>query len=103
VIISGGEKTQPAEVEAILRATGEFDDVAVVGIPDTEWGEVVVAAFPASRQPDLAKIEALVRDKLAAHKRPKRYQAVVAWPVTSAGKVHRAELKQLLVGLAGGT
>ena len=102
VIISGGEKIQPAEVEAVLRATGEFDDVVVVGVPDVEWGEVVAAVFPAARQPALAKIEALLGDKLAAHKRPKRYVPIAHWPVTAAGKVNRVELVQRIQADAAG-
>ncbi len=101
VIISGGEKIQPTEVEGVLRATGEFDDVTVLGIPDLEWGEIVVAAYPASRQPDLAKVEALLRDQLAAPKRPKRYEAIAAWPLNAAGKVNRAELKDRIVESSG--
>ncbi|HEY8995736.1 MAG TPA: AMP-binding protein, partial [Lacunisphaera sp.] len=38
VIITGGEKVNPAEVEAVLRGTGQFADVVVFGLPDTEWG-----------------------------------------------------------------
>ncbi|HVU24964.1 MAG TPA: AMP-binding protein, partial [Opitutus sp.] len=56
VIITGGKKVQPAEVEAALRATGEFADVAVIGVPDPEWGEAVVACHPADKAPDLAVV-----------------------------------------------
>ncbi len=101
LIISGGEKIQPAEVERVLRDTGEFDDVAVVGVPDVEWGEAVVAAYPATCAPDLAKVAAVLRDKLAAPKRPKRYVALVTWPVSAVGKIYRGEVIRL-VGEAGG-
>ena len=54
VIITGGEKIEPGEVEAVLRATGQFADVAVIGVPDAEWGEAVVACYPAgTKEPDL--------------------------------------------------
>jgi O-succinylbenzoic acid--CoA ligase len=96
VIISGGEKVQPAEVEAVLRDTGEFEDVVVVGVPDAEWGQLVVAAHPDGRAPDLGCVRAWLEGRLAAYKRPKRYVAIPDWPVTAAGKVDRGEIARRL-------
>jgi len=80
VIITGGKKVQPAEVEAALRAGGEFADVAVVGVPDPEWGQTVVACYDAGgRTPDLDRARNALAG-LAAFKRPKRYVAVADWP-----------------------
>ena len=88
-IITGGKKVQPAVVEAALRASGEFDDVGVIGLPDSEWGEVVVACFPASgAKPNLKRASAT----LAAHLRPKRFVSVVDWPRNAQGKLNRAKL-----------
>ena len=92
VIITGGKKVQPAEVEAALRASGEFADVAVIGVPNTEWGEVVVACYPAGgRAPDLARAVAALVGPL----RPKRFVAVADWPRNAQGKVNRAELARV--------
>jgi len=89
VIITGGKKVNPAEVEVILRASGEFSDVAVIGLPDAEWGQVVVACFPAGgKNPDTARAVA----GLAAHQRPKRFVAIVDWPRNAQGKIDRATL-----------
>ena len=91
VIITGGKKVHPNEVEAVLRASGEFDDVAVIGLPDAEWGEAVVACHPPSgRAPNLERAVAA----LAPHQRPKRFIAVADWPRNSQGKVSRAELRR---------
>ena len=92
VIITGGEKVQPAEVEAALRASGEFSDVGVVGLPDPEWGQTVVACYPAGeKQPDQARLtEALAG--LSAFKRPKRYLPVADWSRNAQGKLNRAAL-----------
>jgi o-succinylbenzoate---CoA ligase len=88
-IITGGKKVQPAEVEAVLRASGEFIDVAVIGVPDAEWGQAVVACYVAGgRTPDIAR--AVTR--LAAYERPKRFVAIAEIPRNGAGKVNRAEL-----------
>ncbi len=89
VIITGGKKVQPAEVEAALRASGEFDDVAVVGEPDLEWGEVVVACYPSSaKHPDLPRAMA----GLASYQRPKRFVPIAEWPRNAQGKINRAAL-----------
>jgi O-succinylbenzoic acid--CoA ligase len=92
-IITGGKKVQPAEVEAILRASGEFEDVAVIGLPDAEWGEIVVACFPAAgRKPDTAR----AAQGLPAYQRPKRFVALADWPRTEAGKINRLSLRAIV-------
>ena len=89
VIITGGKKVQPAEVEAALRASGEFSDVAVIGVPDAEWGQAVVACYPAgARAPDLARAVG----GLAAEMKPKRFVALADWPRNAQGKLNRAAL-----------
>ena len=89
VIITGGEKVRPEEVEAALRASGEFSDVAIIGVPDAEWGEAVVACYPADgRAPNVAKASAA----LAGAARPKRFVPVAPWPRNAQGKINRAAL-----------
>jgi O-succinylbenzoic acid--CoA ligase len=92
VIISGGEKVEPAEVEGVLRGTGQFSDVVVLGLPDEKWGQVVVAVYPATNSPDLGAVRTVLSTRLAAHKRPKRYIPIGTWPVNAQGKVDRAEI-----------
>ncbi|MBL9212271.1 MAG: AMP-binding protein [Opitutaceae bacterium] len=100
VIITGGKKVQPADVEAALRAHGEFTDLAVIGVPDPEWGEVVVACFPAAGTvPDLERAVAA----LAPHQRPKRFVALATWPRTAQGKVNRAALRAAVLATPGQT
>lgn len=89
VIITGGKKVHPAEVEAALRASGEFSDVAVIGVPDAEWGEIVVACYPlGAREPQVAR----ATFALASYQRPKRFVAIPDWPRNAQGKVNRAAL-----------
>ena len=93
VIITGGEKVEPGEVEAALRATGEFADVAVIGLPDAAWGEAVVACYPAGREePDIRAVSRRLAGRLAPHKRPKHYLCLAVWPRNEQGKVNRREL-----------
>ncbi|MEO6875614.1 MAG: AMP-binding protein [Opitutaceae bacterium] len=92
VIITGGEKVQPMEVEAALRASGEFSDVVVVSLPDAEWGQIVVACYALGTQPpDWARVSAALMG-LAAFKRPKRFVAVASWPRNAQGKINRTAL-----------
>jgi O-succinylbenzoic acid--CoA ligase len=93
MIITGGKKVTPGEVEAALRATGQFADVAVVGVSDAEWGQIIVACYPANQTaPDPAAIDERLGGNLAAYKRPKRYLAVDPWPRNDQGKVNRLAL-----------
>lgn len=96
VIISGGEKIQPAEVETVLRESGGLTEVVVVGLPDPDWGQIVVAAYPAARQPDLTKLNQVINSHLLAPQRPKQLMALESWPLTGAGKVNRAEVARLV-------
>ena len=92
VIITGGKKVSPPEVEAALQVSGEFADVAVAGVPDPEWGQIVVACYAAGgREPDLKRVNAALAG-LAPFKRPKRYVALAAWPRNAQDKLNRAAL-----------
>lgn len=97
IIITGGKKVHPAPVEAALRATGKFTDVAVIGRPHPEWGEEVVACYPAGKRVAAAGLRL---DGLAAYQRPKRFIAVRDWPRNAQGKVNRARLREIVSGLA---
>ncbi len=89
VIITGGEKVNPTAVEATLLATGEFADVAILGVPHPKWGQAVVACYPAGNgQPDLVRAGA----DLTGPERPKRYIAVADWPRNAQGKLDRSVL-----------
>ena len=83
------------EVEAALQATGLFADVAVVGVPDPEWGEAVVACHPGGMAIDPAAVAGRIAG-LAGFKRPKRYVLVGSLPKNNYGKVLKTELRARL-------
>jgi malonyl-CoA/methylmalonyl-CoA synthetase len=93
LIISGGFNVYPREVEDVLLEHPSVDEVAVVGEPSDEWGELVVAVVvpaPGARDPDA--LLAYAAEQLAAYKRPRRVRYVDALPRNALGKVLRAEL-----------
>lgn len=104
VIRTGGEAVAPAEVETVLRAHRGVADVAVVGLPDLGWGEVVCAAVvvaPGQAAPDLAVLRTLCAGRLAPYKHPRRLEIVDEIPRTAAtGQVQRRLLVERLA--AGG-
>jgi O-succinylbenzoic acid--CoA ligase len=96
VIVTGGKKVDPWEVETMLRDGAEGRDLAVLGLPDPDWGEVVALAYDGAggewAQADIAR---LLTGKLARHKHPKVVRAIAPWPRTAAGKLDRGALRRL--------
>ncbi len=93
IIRSGGESVAPAEVEAVLAGHPDVREVAVVGLPDPKWGEVVCAVVVAEpgAEPDLEAVQAWCEGRLAGFKKPRRLERVAALPRTAAtGQVQRA-------------
>ncbi len=92
LIITGGEKVWPAEVEAVLVSDPGVVEAAVVGRPDAEWGQrvvaIVVPSDPAS-PPALARLRVLVKERLGAHAAPKELELVDHLPRTALGKLRR--------------
>ena len=98
LIIAGGSNIYPREVEEVLLTHPSVSEVAVIGQPDPEWGEVPVAFVVLHPGCALATIELdqLCLDNLARFKRPKHYLAVDALPKNSYGRVLKTELRHLL-------
>ncbi len=95
MIITGGEKVWPAEVESALRETGLFSDVAVLGLSDQRWGEVVTVFYPApDGSVDLERVHVLLEGKMSPYKWPKRIIPIDPWPRNDRGKVNRVALTQ---------
>ena len=99
LLISGGSNIYPREVEEVLLTAAGVAEVAVVGAPDPEWGEVVVAFVvcrPGSST-DAAALDAHCLAHIARFKRPKRYVFVDALPKNHYGKVLKTELRGRLL------
>jgi fatty-acyl-CoA synthase len=94
VVISGGSNIYPREVEEVLIEHPGVSEACVVGAPDPEWGEVVVAFIVGSASP--AELDAHLLERIARFKRPKRYEFVDELPKNSYGKVLKRELRAQL-------
>jgi fatty-acyl-CoA synthase len=97
MIIRGGENIYPREIENVLFAHPHVADVAVVGVPDEHWGEIV-AAFIRTRdiQPTEDDLRAYCRQHLAPYKTPKLWAFVDSFPLTPSGKVQKYKLRESL-------
>ncbi len=98
MIISGGVNIYPAEIEGVLGGHRDVADVAVIGVPNEEYGEEVKAVVVAGDgvEPDDALRETLVahcREHLAGYKRPRSIDFVDELPRTGTGKIQKAKVR----------
>jgi len=93
-IIRGGENIAPAEVEDVLVEHPSVRDVAVVGVEDSQWGQIIVAVVVATEgtDPDPEELRAHVRNTLRGSRTPDRVVFRDELPTTPTGKVLRRDL-----------
>jgi acyl-CoA synthetase (AMP-forming)/AMP-acid ligase II len=103
MIISGGSNVYAVEVEQALTTHPSVGDVAVIGLPDDLWGEVVVAVLvpAAGAVINEGAIDAHCRTTLAGYKLPRRYIVVDSLPRNAYGKVLKRQLRQTMSTGAG--
>ena len=95
VIISGGENVSSIEVEDALMSHPDVKEVAVIGIPDDKWGELVTAlVVPAHTGVTAQDLIAHCRTNLAGYKCPKRVDFVDELPRTATGKLQKFKLRE---------
>lgn len=92
LIISGGENVYPREVENALFSCAGVTDVAVVGRPDSDWGEAVVAYIVLDNNTTLDTVRNEIAKRLMAYKRPKHYVLLNTLPRNHMGKVITSQL-----------
>ena len=95
VIISGGENISSVEVEGILMRHPAVQEVAVVGMPDRQWGEAPQAFVVLARDASLTEAELIrhARDHMAHFKAPRRVEFVTELPKTATGKIQKYVLR----------
>lgn len=94
MIIRGGENHFPAEIEAVLIEHADVAQVAVVGLPDEKWGEVIAAFILPVAAPDVAALRAHCRERLSPQKTPSTWVRVPGFPLTGSGKVQKFAVRE---------
>ena len=107
MIITGGVNVYPAEVEATLLAHPKVRDAGVIGVPDPDWGESIVAIVQldehvAPTAEVEAELAAWCRAELASYKCPRRWEFRADLPRTEAGKLYKRKIRDEYVASSGG-
>ena len=100
MIKTGGVNVYPAEIEPVLASHPKIAEAAVIGVPDREWGEKVVACVVAKSPCTEAEVIDFCRDKLASFKRPKNVVFLPELPMRAGKVVKRDLIKMLSEGAA---
>ncbi len=94
MIIRGGENIYPAEIENVLQEHEAVASVAVFGVADDYYGEVVAAAVKLSGSAGASELKALCANRIAKFKVPAMMFKVESFPLTPSGKIRKVELRQ---------
>ncbi len=103
VIITAGYTMGAVEIENVLLTHADIDEVAVIGVPDEERGQVVKAVIVSKRQGDASftkEIQHLAKERLSRHEYPRLVAFVENLPKTPAGKINRKKLREAEQGQA---
>jgi len=105
MVKTGGENVSQKEVEIALQEHPDVQTVQVIGLPDSEWGEVVTAVVQTRSGADLTteQVRKFCRGKLAGFKIPKRVLQIQEseWPVSRVGKIEKMKLRAWAMEKAG--
>ena len=99
VIIRGGANVSPREIEEILTREPRIREVAVIGLPDAYYGEIVCACVIAKpgESPTAEEIQAYLKPRIASYKLPSRVVMLEEFPLNSMGKVRKDVLQERII------
>lgn len=101
IIKSGGYKISALEIEDVLRRHEQIKDCAVIGIPNVEWGELIVASLvltnPQQKNIDFEALKTWLLTQIPAYKLPRKYIIQEDLPRNTIGKVTKPKLKELFI------
>lgn len=93
LVITGGANVYPAEVESVLVRQQNIAEVAVIGVPDEEYGEIVTAIVVAEGALTAEDVMSFAREHLVAYKSPRRVELVSELPRDPMGKIRKRDLR----------
>jgi fatty-acyl-CoA synthase len=93
MIIRGGENHFPAEIENCLLEHPDVAEVAVVGLPDPKWGELIGAFIRSSKQLKKTELHTHCRANMSPQKTPNVWVQVDEFPLTGSGKIQKFVLR----------
>ena len=101
VIVRGGENLSPGEIEDVLLDHADVTDVAVVGVPDEQWGEAVAAVIVRREgsNPDPEELKEWVRKHLRSNRMPARIEFAEELPYNETGKLVRRRVRSEILGI----
>ncbi len=101
MIIRGGENIYPKEIEEFIYTHPKVSDVQVIGVPDEQYGEEIMAVVILKEGQSMTEdeLKQFVRDHMARHKTPRYVQFVDAFPTNAAGKILKYKMRQDAVEL----
>lgn len=96
MIIRGGENIYPKEIEEFIYTHPKVKDVQVVGVPDQQYGEEIMACVILKENEQLTdeELKAFVRDHMAKHKTPRYIDFVTEFPMNAAGKILKYKMRE---------
>src|SRR5919198_1510416 len=99
MVKSGGISVYPLEIESVLYSHPDILEAAVIGVPDTQWGEAVKAIVVLRSYSGLQREELIqfCKERLSSYKVPKSVEIVASLPHTEIGKVNKIKLKEMLL------
>ncbi len=100
LVIRGGENLYPREIEEFLFGHPDIEDVSVIGVPDTRYGEELMAWIrmrPGAAPLDAAAVREFCSGRIAHQKIPRYVKIVDAFPMTVTGKIRKVEMRQISV------
>ena len=96
MIIRGGENIYPKEIEDFLYSYPKVNDVQVIGVPDKDYGEEIMACIilKPGEEATEEEIKDYVRDHMAKHKVPRYVDFVESFPMNAAGKILKYKMRE---------
>jgi fatty-acyl-CoA synthase len=103
MIIRGGENIYPKEIEDFIYTHEKIKDVQVIGIPDAQYGEEIMACcvLKDGAEADGEELKEYVRSHMAKHKTPKYIRFVDSFPMNAAGKILKYKMVEEAIELLG--